>query len=455
MEQQATLSRQVNFVFGNRENIAYQSGFGNEFSTEALAGALPHGQNNPRVCPYGLYAEQISGTAFTVPRGRNQRTWFYRTRPSVTHNPFHPLDFPVETIVSDFRDAAVTPNQLRWRPFPTPSGPVDFVRGLFTIAGSGSAGSKEGYAIHVYAAKDSMDDSCMCNADGDFLIVPQLGALNIITECGLISIAPGEIAVVQRGHRFSVGLPDGPSRGYVLEIFDGHFQLPDLGPIGANGLANPRDFQTPVAWFEDRDCSFTVVQKLMGRLFSVTLEFSPFNVVAWHGNYAPFKYDLSKFCPVNSVSFDHPDPSIFTVLTAPGKSPGVALADFVVFPPRWAVARNTFRPPYFHRNVMSEFMGLITGEYDGKKEGFEPGGASLHICMTPHGPDTGVYEAAIAEDTDLPKFQDSTLAFMFEVDAVPRVTAAALASPLLDREYYRGWQGLKKHFNPEAKTVSP
>mmetsp|Transcript_16292 Transcript_16292/g.38654 ORF Transcript_16292/g.38654 Transcript_16292/m.38654 type:complete len:301 (-) Transcript_16292:187-1089(-) len=300
-----------------------------------------------------------------------------------------------------------------------------------------------------------MDDSCMCNADGDFLIVPQLGALNIITECGLISIAPGEIAVVQRGHRFSVGLPDGPSRGYVLEIFDGHFQLPDLGPIGANGLANPRDFQTPVAWFEDRDCSFTVVQKLMGRLFSVTLEFSPFNVVAWHGNYAPFKYDLSKFCPVNSVSFDHPDPSIFTVLTAPGKSPGVALADFVVFPPRWAVARNTFRPPYFHRNVMSEFMGLITGEYDGKKEGFEPGGASLHICMTPHGPDTGVYEAAIAEDTDLPKFQDSTLAFMFEVDAVPRVTAAALASPLLDREYYRGWQGLKKHFNPEAKTVSP
>eukprot|EP00873_Tetraselmis_striata_P029994 jgi/Tetstr1/450258/TSEL_037294.t2 len=433
-------------LFRAPESLPYLSGFGNEFSTEALPNALPVGQNNPRVCPYNLYAEQISGSAFTAPRARNLRTWLYRVRPSVTHEPFHPMDFPMETIVSDFADAPVTPNQLRWRPPAIPEEPVDFVHGLFTVAGSGSAASKTGFAIHMYTAKSDMVDSCFCNADGDLLIVPQLGALEIVTECGLMTVAPGEICVVQRGIRFSVGLTDGPSRGYVLEVFCGNFQLPDLGPIGANGLANPRDFQTPAAWYEDRECRFKVVHKLLGKLFTMSLDFSPFNVVAWHGNYAPYKYDLSRFCPMNAVSFDHPDPSIFTVLTVPGTEPGTALADFVIFPPRWTVASNTFRPPYFHRNVMSEFMGLITGEYDGKKEGFLPGGASLHTCMTPHGPDTGTFENAIKPESDTLSRLDKTLAFMFEVDAIPRVTSAALASPHIDRDYYKGWQGLTKHF---------
>jgi homogentisate 1,2-dioxygenase len=326
---------------------------------------------------------------------------------------------------------------------------VDWVRGLFTICGAGSAGKKDGFAIHIYTATASMGDSCLCNADGDFLIVPQLGVLAVTTEFGRMRVAPGEICVIQRGMRFSVDLPDGRARGYVLEVFTGHFQLPDLGPIGANGLANPRDFQSPTAWFEDRSCAYTVVHKLEGQLFSAAQSFSPFNVVAWHGNYTPYKYDLSKFCPVNAVSFDHPDPSIFTVLTAPSAVPGTAVADFVIFPPRWTVAEHTFRPPYYHRNLMSEFMGLVRGQYDAKADGFLPGGASMHLCMTPHGPDTKTFESATAPEAEqighLPK---DTLAFMFETHYTPRITAHAVAASNIDRNYYQCWLGLKSHFDP-------
>ncbi|KAL4422217.1 hypothetical protein ABPG77_009692 [Micractinium sp. CCAP 211/92] len=432
------------------EELRYLAGFGNEAQSEALPNALPQGQNNPRVCPYGLYAEQLSGTAFTAPRAQNRRSWLYRIRPSVTHEPFHPLNFPAETLTADFSHGVVTPNQLRWRPFAIPEDPVDFVRGLFTICGAGSAARKDGYAIHLYTASVGMDDSCLANADGDFLIVPQLGGLLITTEFGRMHVAPGEICVLQRGMRFSVALPDGRARGYVLEIFGSHFQLPDLGPIGANGLANPRDFLTPTAWFEDRACSYTVVHKLEGQLFSAAQSFSPFNVVAWHGNYAPYKYDLSKFCPVNAVSFDHPDPSIFTVLTAPSAVPGTAVADFVIFPPRWTVAQHTFRPPYYHRNMMSEFMGLIRGVYDAKADGFLPGGASLHSCMTPHGPDTKTFEGATAPEAEqighLPR---DTLAFMFETYYTPRLTPHAVGAPNIDRNYYQCWLGLKSHFDPE------
>lgn len=435
------------------EELQYMSGFGNEFSSEALPGALPVGQNNPRVCPYGLYCEQLSGTAFTAPRWENQRSWLYRIKPSVTHQPFHPLNFPVNSIASDFVGAVVTPNQLRWRPFHIPTDPVDFVRGLFTICGSGSAASKRGYAIHVYTASASMEDCCLGNADGDFLVVPQQGTLSIATEFGRLVVAPGEICVLQRGMRFSVALTDGPARGYVLEVFSGHFTLPELGPIGANGLANPRDFLTPVAWYEDREvpAGFTVMHKFQGEMFSASQSFSPFNVVAWHGNYAPYKYPLDKFCPVNSVSFDHPDPSIFTVLTCPGATPGTPTADFVLFPPRWTVAEHTFRPPYYHRNTMNEFMGLIRGMYEAKQGGFLPGGASLHMCMTPHGPDTATFEKAVQEDSDgapahLPR---DTMAFMFETADTPRITQGALASEHIDRNYYKCWIGLRSHFNPD------
>ncbi|GJP47734.1 hypothetical protein CLOM_g6905 [Closterium sp. NIES-68] len=459
--------------------LRYLAGFGNQFESEALPGALPAGRNNPRVCPYGLYAEQLTGTAFTAPRRENQRSWLYRIKPSATHHPFVPCDGartnPV--LVSDFSAGGpcdATPNQLRWRATQIPEREerhVDWVQGLATVCGSGAAADKTGFAIHMYAANSSMERCAFANADGDLLIVPQQGRLWLTTEFGLLAVQPGEIAVLQQGVRFAVRLPDGPSRGYVCEIYGGHFQLPDLGPIGANGLANPRDFQTPVAWFEEGSAAaasdagvdavqsggagavqsgggYVVVHKFAGRLFEASQDFSPFNVVAWHGNYAPYKYDLHRFCPMNAVAFDHPDPSIFTVLTCPTARPGVAAVDFVVFPPRWAVAEGTFRPPYFHRNCMSEFMGLIAGTYEAKAEGFEPGGASLHSCMTPHGPDAATFERAVAEEGsgEPERVHEGSLAFMLESCFTPRVTRNMLASPLLDAHYYQCWQGLRSHF---------
>eukprot|EP00803_Ostreobium_quekettii_P003922 evm.model.scf_3626.1 EVM.evm.TU.scf_3626.1 scf_3626:474-4330(-) len=255
-------------------------------------------------------------------RRENQRSWLYRIRPSVTHEPFHPLNFPAQALTGDFSQGVVTPNQLRWRPFEIPHQPVDFVRGLFTVCGAGRPSHKDGFAIHVYTANQSMEDCCLANADGDFLLVPQQGALAVLTEFGILHVRPSEICVIQRGMRFSVQLLEDEARGYVLEVFGGHFRIPDLGPIGANGLANPRDFLHPVAWFEDRQCHFTVMHKFDGELFAAHQAFSPFNVVAWHGNYVPYKYDLTKFCPMNSVGFDHPDPSIFTVLTVPSPTQG-------------------------------------------------------------------------------------------------------------------------------------
>ncbi|KAJ3060208.1 Homogentisate 1,2-dioxygenase, partial [Rhizoclosmatium hyalinum] len=354
--------------------LKYLSGFGNEFATEALEGALPEGQNSPQVCAYGLYAEQISGTAFTAPRGHNQRTWVYRIRPSVSHLPYQPAaDEKAPKLCTVAADSLVTtPNQLRWSPFALPAegSKVTFVQGLKTVAGCGDPSTRAGIATIVYTANQSMSPlrEAFYNADGDFLIVPQQGRLEIRTEMGLLHVSPTEIVVIPRGIKFSVDLPDGPSRGYILETFDRHWELPDLGPIGANGLANPRDFLAPVAAYEDIDTGapFTIYSKYQGSYFQLSQIHSPFDVVAWHGNYTPFKYDLKKFNTINTVSFDHPDPSIYTVLTVKSGNPGVALADFVIFPPRWMVAENTFRPPWFHRNCMSEFMGLISGGYDAK-----------------------------------------------------------------------------------------
>uniref|UniRef100_A0ACD6A991 Uncharacterized protein n=1 Tax=Avena sativa TaxID=4498 RepID=A0ACD6A991_AVESA len=441
------------------DTYSYLSGLGNSFSSEAVPGSLPAAQNSPLLCPLGLYAEQLSGTSFTSPRHRNLRTWLYRIKPSVTHEPFHPRDPPNRRLVGDFDDratAVATPTQLRWRPadLPPRDGPpdLDFVDGLYTVCGAGSSFLRHGFAIHMYAANKSMDGCAFCNADGDFLIVPQQGKLLITTECGKMLVSPGEIVVIPQGFRFAVDLPDGPSRGYVSEIFGAHFQLPDLGPIGANGLAAARDFLSPTAWFEQAHRpGYTIVQKYGGELFTATQDFSPFNVVAWHGNYVPYKYDLSKFCPFNTVLFDHADPSVNTVLTAPTDKPGVALLDFVIFPPRWLVAENTFRPPYYHRNCMSEFMGLIYGMYEAKADGFLPGGASLHSCMTPHGPDTRTYEATIsklgAAANNAPSSLRGTLAFMFESALIPRVCRWALESPSRDLDYYQCWIGLKSHFS--------
>jgi homogentisate 1,2-dioxygenase len=425
--------------------ILYQSGFGNEFATEAVPGALPSGQNSPQQAPYNLYTEQISGTAFTAPRGQNRRTWLYRIRPSVAHKPFEPIANGLLRS-TPFDEVPTPPNQLRWQPLPIPEKTSDFIDGLTSIAGNGDASTHCGVGIHIYTANASMTDRYFFNADGELLIVPQLGRLSLRTEMGIIEIAPGEIAVIQRGIKFRVELPDKQARGYICENYGSLFRLPELGPIGANGLANPRDFETPVASFEDRSGDYRVVCKFQGRLWSATIDHSPLSVVAWHGNYAPYKYDLAKFNCINSVSFDHPDPSIYTVLTAPSEIPGTANVDFAIFPPRWMVAEHTFRPPWFHRNFMNEFMGLIRGEYDAKAEGFVPGGASLHNCMAGHGPDSATYEKATKADLK-PVYIADTLAFMFETRFVCSPTKFALETSQLDEQYFECWQGLHKRFN--------
>ncbi|KAG0346780.1 hypothetical protein BG004_000822 [Podila humilis] len=441
-----------------QKDYKYQPGFGNHFSTEALPDALPKGQNTPQLCPYGLYAEQLSGTAFTVDRKNNERTWFYRIRPSVCHTPFE--SYPTKTrLVSNYTDEAnvsVTPNQLRWSPFDIPTEPTDFVQGLTSIAGAGDVGVKHGMSVLIYAANKSMEDTAFYNSDGDFLIVPQLGRLDITTEFGKIMVHPNEICVIQRGIRYSVGLPDGPSRGYICEVFNGTWTLPDLGPIGANGLANGRDFQTPVAAFaHEEEKPYLIVNKYGGRLFSAKQNHTPFDVVAWHGNYAPFKYNLALFNTINSVSFDHIDPSIFTVLTCKSEKPGTAIADFVIFPPRWSVQENTFRPPYFHRNCMSEFMGLIHGTYEAKQGGFVPGGASLHSMMTPHGPDAPTFEKASTEELKPMYIAKGTQAFMFESSMQLQPTHWAIEeSGKVQHDYFKAWQGLKSNFNPEWKYAA-
>ena len=430
----------------------YMSGFGNHFVSEALENALPKGQNSPQVCPYKLYAEQLSGTAFTAPRKSNQRSWLYRLRPSVCHKPYVPIQ--MGNMVSMFDGVCEpNPNPMRWDPFDIPSdsseSPIDFIEGMSTVCGAGSANMRHGLAIHIYAANVSMKQRCFYNSDGDFLIVPQEGSLNIQTEFGWIEVAPNEICVIQRGIRYAVHLKAGPVRGYILEVYGSRFELPDLGPIGANGLANPQDFHTPIASFEDREGeTFHVITKFQGRLFQASQEHSPFDVVAWRGNYAPYKYALSNFMPINAVSFDHADPSIFTVLTSKTSETGVALADFVIFPPRWSVQERTFRPPYYHRNCMSEFMGCIQGHYEAKKEGFIPGGASLHNIMTPHGPDAKTFEEASTEHLKPTRVADNTQSFMFESSLIMYVTEwGQNTSRKLQSDYFKCWQGLTKRFD--------
>ena len=425
--------------------LKYQSGFGNEFATEAVAGTLPHGQNSPQRVAHGLYAEQLSGTAFTAPRHLNRRSWLYRIRPAAMHEPF--VAMPGGKFHNDFDEGPVSPNQLRWDPWPVPDAPTDFIDGLITIAGNGSAAAQHGIGIHVYAANRSMQGRFFYDADGELLIVPQLGRLRIATELGVLEIGPQEIAAIPRGVRFRVELLDAQARGYVAENFGALLRLPELGPIGSNSLANARDFLTPAAAYEDIEGDFELVAKFQGKLWSAQIDHSPLDVVGWHGNYAPYKYDLRRFNTIGSISYDHPDPSIFTVLTSSSDTAGVANMDFVIFPPRWLAAENTFRPPWFHRNIASEFMGLVHGAYDAKAGGFVPGGASLHNSMSGHGPDAASFDKASAADTGKPDHIVDTMAFMFETRAVIRPTQQALESAQLQSDYHHCWQGLKKNFD--------
>jgi len=425
------------------KNLKYMSGFGNEFATEdpRTPNSLPEGQNTPQKCAYGLYAEQLSGTAFTAPRESNKRSWLYRILPSVKHMPFTKIDSGLLT--NNWDEVEQTPNQLRWHPFDVETKEHDFIQGMKTICGAGEPKIRHGIAIYVFTCNTSMTDRAFYNSDGDFLIVPQQGSLKIRTEFGRMLVEPNEICVIQQGIRFAVDV-DSPSRGYVLEVFDNHFAIPSLGPIGANGLANPRDFLTPTAWYEHKkEIEFRVVTKYQGKLFESIQDHSCFDVAAWHGNYAPYKYNLSNFMAVNTVTFDHADPSIFTVLTCPSLKPGTAIADFVIFPPRWSVSEHTFRPPYYHRNCMSEFMGLIKGSYEAKEEGFRPGGASLHSMMTPHGPDYDCYKGASEAELKPAKIAVGTMSFMFESCMGLAVSKwASETCQKLDSNYYKCWQKL-------------
>ena len=427
----------------------YMPGFGNDFETEALPGALPQGQNSPQKCNYGLYAEQLSGTAFTAPRGQNERTWCYRIRPSVRHTSrFERIDVPYWRSAPHIRDDIISLGQYRWDPVPLPEDgeALTWLTGMRTVTTAGDVNTQVGMASHIYLVNRSMEDEYFYSADSELLVVPQEGRLRFCTELGVIDLEPKEIAILPRGLVYRVELPEGPARGFVCENYGQTFDLPGRGPIGANCLANPRDFKCPVAAFEDREAPSSLVVKWCGRFHRTKIGHSPLDVVAWHGNYAAYKYDLRTYSPVGAILFDHPDPSIFTVLTAPSGQPGTANIDFVLFRERWMVAEDTFRPPWYHKNIMSELMGNIYGIYDAKPQGFVPGGISLHNMMLPHGPDRDAFEGASNADLKADKLDD-TMSFMFETRFPQHLTAFAAREMPLQDDYIDCWADIEKKFD--------
>jgi homogentisate 1,2-dioxygenase len=429
----------------------YLSGFGNAFETEALPGALPIGRNSPQRCAYGLYAEQLSGSPFTAPRASNARSWLYRIRPTVAHiGRFRPRDAGLW--LSAPAVAAELPIQpLRWDPLPIPAEGLTFLTGLRTITTCGDIAGQAGMAAHIALVTRSMVDESFWNSDAEMMVIAEHGRLRFRTEFGVLDIAPGEIAVLPRGVKFRAELfNEAPARAYVCENYGGAFTLPERGPIGANCLANQRDFLAPVAAYEDIESPHRVVVKWGGALWESEIGHSPLDVVAWHGNYAPYKYDLTRFSPVGPLLFDHADPSIFTCLTAPSETPGTANIDFVLFPERWMVAENTFRPPWYHMNIMSEFMGLIFGQYDAKPQGFTPGGFSLHNCMLPHGPDAAAFVQASTVELKPHKLAN-TMAFMWETRLPQRVTPFAASVAQRQVAYLDCWSGLAKTFDPTRR----
>jgi len=427
----------------------YMPGFGNDFETEALPGALPQGQNSPQKCNYGLYAEQLSGTAFTAPRGQNERTWCYRIRPSVKHTGrFAEIDLPYWKTAPNVVPKVTSLGQYRWDPVPMPAAgeALTWITGMRTITTAGDVNTQVGMASHIYLVTRSMQDEYFFSADSELLVVPQEGRLRFCTELGVIDLEPKEIAILPRGLVYRVEVLDGPARGFVCENYGQKFDLPGRGPIGANCLANPRDFKCPVAAFEDREARSRVVIKWCGSFHETWIDHSPLDVVAWHGNYCAYKYDLRTYSPVGSILFDHPDPSIFTVLTAPSGQEGTANIDFVLFRERWMVAEHSFRPPWYHKNIMSELMGNIYGIYDAKPKGFVPGGMSLHNCMLPHGPDRAAFEHGSTEPM-VPVYQAETMQFMFETRFPQHLTAFAATEAPMQDDYIDCWDSLEKKFD--------
>ena len=428
-------------------HMGYMPGFGNDFETEALPGALPQGQNSPQKCNYGLYAEQLSGTAFTAPRGQNERTWCYRIRPSVHHTGrFTAIDLPHWKTAPHVLPGVTSLGQYRWDPIPVPDQPLTWLTGMRTMTTAGDVNIQVGMATHVYLVTQSMQDEYFFSADSELLVVPQEGRLRFCTELGVIDLEPKEIAILPRGLVYRVEVLEGPARGFVCENYGQKFDLPGRGPIGANCLANPRDFKCPVAAFEDREVPSRVVIKWCGQFHESHIGHSPLDVVAWHGNYCAYKYDLRTYSPVGAILFDHPDPSIFTVLTAPSGQEGTANIDFVLFRERWMVAEHSFRPPWYHKNIMSELMGNIYGVYDAKPQGFAPGGISLHNCMLPHGPDRDAFEGASNAELG-PEKLDNTMSFMFETRFPQHLTEFAAREAPMQPEYVEVWNRLEKKFD--------
>ena len=427
-------------------------GFGNDFETESLPGALPQGMNSPQKCNYGLYGEQLSGTAFTVPSHQNERTWCYRIRPSVKHtHRFERIDLPYWKSAPNIDPNVASLGQYRWDPLPHSDDPLTFLTGMRTMTTAGDVNTQTGMAAHVYLVTATMEDDYFYSADSELLIIPQEGSLRFYTELGIIDLEPKEIAIIPRGLVFRVELTQGPARGFVCENYAQKFALPSRGPIGANCMANRRDFKTPVAAFEDREVPSTVTIKWCGQFHRTRIGHSPLDVVAWHGNYAPCKYDLRTYCPIGAVLFDHPDPSIFTVLTAPSGVPGTANIDFVLFRERWQVAENTFRPPWYHKNIMSELMGNIYGQYDAKPQGFIPGGLSLHNMMLPHGPDRDAFERVSNANLG-PEKLDHTMSFMIETRFPQHLTEFAANEAPLQDDYIDCWTSLEKKFDGTPGT---
>ena len=425
-------------------NEGYMPGFGNDFETEALPGALPQGMNSPQKVNYGLYAEQLSGTAFTAPGP--ERTWCYRIRPSVKHtHRFEKIDVPYWKSAPLIDPDVISLGQYRWNPVAA-EGSLTWLTGMRTMTTAGDVHTQAGMAAHVYLVTESMVDSYFYNADAEMLVVPQQGRLRFCTELGIIDVEPQEIAILPRGLVYRVEVLEGPCRGFVCENYGQKFELPGRGPIGANCMANPRDFKAPVAAFEDREVPSEVIVKWCGTFHRTEIGQSPLDIVAWHGNYAPIKYDLKTYCPVGAVLFDHPDPSIFTVLTAPSGVEGTANIDFVLFRERWMVAEDTFRPPWYHKNVMSELMGNIYGIYDAKEEGFVPGGMSLHNMMLPHGPDRDAFEKASNSNLGPGKLEN-TMSFMFETRFPQMLTPFAAKEAPLQDDYIDCWTSLEKKFD--------
>lgn len=427
--------------------LRYMTGFGNDFETEALPGALPQGMNSPQRVNYGLYGEQLSGTAFTAPGHQNERTWCYRIRPSVRHQSrFSRVDLQYWKSAPHILKDITSLGQYRWDPVPHSDLNLTWLTGMRTMTTAGDVNTQTGMASHVYIVTQSMQDAYFYSADGELLVVPQEGRLRFATELGVLDIGPQEIAIIPRGLVYRVEVLEAPARGFVCENYGQKFGLPERGPVGANCMANKRDFKTPVAAFEDRDAPSNLTIKWCGQFHRCEIGHSPLDVVAWHGNYAPVKYDLRNYCPIGAILFDHPDPSIYTVLTAPSGIEGTANIDFVLFRERWNVAENTFRPPWYHKNVMSELMGNIYGQYDAKPQGFSPGGMSLHNCMLPHGPDHAAFEAASNADLK-PQKLENTMSFMFETRFPQHLTAFAAHEAPLQDDYVDCWQGLEKKFD--------